>query len=215
MTSEPYNPDDLEFLISRDIDGDLSEEEKLLLSDALAGSDSLRNEADQLRSVSRLAGRWGSAAPNIDWESHEKLTCAMLSDDGTQDGALSQVLGKWGRHAGIDEDRFATDVMRKVRGDRRRWIYPVFRIGAPLAAAAAVVLTVSSLLWFDSSAPPVSVVQIARQSRVDRTAVTERALVSFSRESVTEKQIDAAPGVAFLTLGATSDTDSFSEAAPL
>ena len=61
----PYNPDDLEFLISRALDGDLSDEESNRLARALEGSESLRAKERRYRSLHDLIARWAAqATPN-------------------------------------------------------------------------------------------------------------------------------------------------------
>jgi len=53
MTADAYNPDDLAFLLSRGLDGDLSPDEQRRLGESLSQSESLRAEASKLEAVDR------------------------------------------------------------------------------------------------------------------------------------------------------------------
>ena len=57
MNNRPYNPDDLAFLISQGLDGDLSAEQRRRLDEALRASAELRREARGCRRRGRPVPR--------------------------------------------------------------------------------------------------------------------------------------------------------------
>ncbi len=145
MSEQSYNLDDPAFLISRSFDEPLSEEERRRLEKLLAESESLRSEADQLRAVDRLIMRWGGRPVELDWEPHAALVEASLDDVGDEPGLrkVDDLLERWGRQGEeVDPQRFAKAVMARIEASRPRSTGRslIFRIGAPVAAAAAVAL---------------------------------------------------------------------------
>ena len=88
--SRPHNPEDLEFLISRALDADLSEDEARRLAQALEGSESLRIEEGRYRSLHDLLGRWASrTAPDASDDSAanvlNRTTLQPIHEDGEAD----------------------------------------------------------------------------------------------------------------------------------
>jgi anti-sigma factor RsiW len=156
MSEQPYQPDDPAFLASRALDGDLSEPERQRLEEALATSKELRAEVEQLRKVDQLVKRWGGADVELDWATYGKLVRARAESDADEGdlGRVDQLIERWGRErVEFDEAAFTGAVMARVRSEERR---PprrslIFRIGAPLAAAAAVAIAAGA--WFWASGP--------------------------------------------------------------
>lgn len=147
MNEQPINPDDPAFLLSRRLDGDLTDDERRRLDNSLRSSESLRADAESMRRMTDLLGRWADAPVELDWEAHAALINARCrSDDASQDQPeLDGILRRWSRGGvAVDEDQFTSGVMQRVgRGTSgiearsiHRWI---FRIAAPLAAAAVLV----------------------------------------------------------------------------
>ena len=67
MMAEPiYNPSDPELLLSRSLDGDLSEDEGRRLDEVLSASTSLRDSAKALAAVNDLLRRWAVETPLVD-----------------------------------------------------------------------------------------------------------------------------------------------------
>lgn len=142
----PYNPDDLEFLISRALDGDLSDEESRRLSRALEASEALRVEEGQYRSLHDLVTRWASrAAPDA-----EEFTAAVLGRTTLQpvessrgdaaDGLDTLLSGYGGREPKVDWDRFSSEVAARIATGRPAALNVgrVMRWTGGLAAAAAI-----------------------------------------------------------------------------
>jgi len=143
----PYNPDDLEFLISRALDGDLSDEESRRLARALEGSESLRAEADRYKSLQELLTRWASrAAPDAGDEfaatvlERTTLRPVEASKSDAADG-LDALLSRFGEgEPRVDWDRFSSEVAARIATGRRSTFTPgrILRWTGGLAAAAAI-----------------------------------------------------------------------------
>ncbi len=142
----PYNPGDLEFLISRALDGDLSDEESHRLARALEASDALRVEEKRYRSLHDLVTRWASrAAPDA-----EEFTAAVLERTTLQpvessrgdaaDGLDALLSGYGGREPKVDWDRFSSEVAARIATGRPAAfnVGRVMRWTGGLAAAAAI-----------------------------------------------------------------------------
>ena len=174
MSEVPYNPDDPIFLLSRSLDEELSGAEREKLDRALASSGALRAEADRLRRLNELIQRWGERPVQVDWVNHAAHTKARLIDDGQAEKLekVDQLLGRWASQTvSIDEEAFTAAVMASVRAERKTpsWHSVVFRLGVPLAAAAAVVFAVVGTSWFtpESSAKPTIVLGHSFADNVD------------------------------------------------
>ena len=151
MSLDEYNPNDPAFLISRDVDGDLSSDEHAKLEELLAGSETLRSEKRALHAAARLVDRWGERVADIDLNSHAKLAHAIVTGE-SDDPALGQadeLLARWARRSvDVDTEAFTARVLselRPVRRSARPW-RTIFRIAIPTAAAAAVMFAASG--WF-------------------------------------------------------------------
>ena len=224
MTTDDYNPTDPEFLVSREIDGDLSEDERRRLGEALAGSESLRAERDRLRTLDALVSKWAKRQANLDWETHGKLVGADLTGE-TDDGKLKKVdrlLDEWSRRTEtVDSDAFATAVLARIAPQRKRPMLRrmIFRVGVPAAAAALLAVAVTVRFWFAASREPVTTVTI-RQPAYVQTAMDDGAapivVVSFARTATGASGVaQESPGISYMTLGAEPLVRSWDYSAPL
>jgi hypothetical protein len=147
MTESSPNPDDPEFLLSRSLDEDLSDEERRRLEKELAASDSLQeaqrhyarlNELLRLFAVEKLEVDWDAFAANVEQAS-------VSVERKTSQNALDELLARWARgELDVNWERFTAEVMGRIeqKPSAVPWHRMIFRIGGPLAAAAAIVLAV-------------------------------------------------------------------------
>ena len=224
MTTDDYNPTDPEFVVSREIDGDLSEDERRRLDEALAGSASLRAQRDKLRALDALVSKWAKRHADLDWETHGRLVGADLTGE-TDDGKLKEVdrlLDGWSRRTeSVDSDAFATAVMARIAPQRKRPMLRrmIFRLGVPVAAAALLAVGVTARFWFAASLEPVTRVTI-RQPVYMQTATDSGAapivVVSFARTATgASGAAQGSPGISYMTLGAEPLVGSWDYSAPL
>lgn len=157
MTDADFNPDDAGLLASRDLDGDLSGDERRRLGDALDASESLRADADAMRRVNELVHRWAAAPAELDWDAYAALIDARCraGRDAQDRPELDGLLKRWARSdVAHDDEQFTTDVMRRVgagtvparKEKRNPWIY---RLGVPLAAAAVLAFALIGGSWMN------------------------------------------------------------------
>jgi len=222
MTADAYNPDDLAFLISRRLDGDLSPTEQRRLDEALSRSESLRAEASKFDAVGQLIERWGKTPVEVDWKHHAALTSASAgSADDERLGKVDDLLLRWrNRSVGVEAIDLTASVLAKVRSQRRR-ANPyrlVLRLGVPLAAAAAIALAFTATTWFSPARNPICRVAIGPSSwsaaGVEQ-GVESRVVVAFAQsgEAATTLQIPAAIG--FATIGVEPLGSAGEESSPL
>lgn len=216
MTSSDYNPNDLEFLLSRNVDGELTPEEQRHLRELLANSSELRSQDAELQSVAGLVSRWGEAPPDVDWAIHAKLVQANLTEPaGAADQRLDALLRGWAvEQPAVNEDALLAGVMGQIRVRRRtRALYPLLRIAGPLAAAAVLALSVSTIFWTAPAITPTVVVELGHSSLVSVSQSESTAVVSFARDSGKVQTSVETSSIAFLTLGSSPAVSN--EAAPL
>lgn len=225
MSEAPYNPNDPAFLLSRSLDEELSDEEQQRLDKALASSESLRSEAMQLRAVDRLVTSWGTRPAGLDFEHHAALVVAQAVD-GEDIKALrkvDQLIKHWGSRGVLhDEERFTAAVVDKVAREFRRTTRRglVLRLGAPLAAAAAIVFAVTSGVWWPSYPKTLCIVELGPSAtalalHTDADGVPG-VIVSFGRASIGE--VAGSPvqrGISFGTVGSTPPAALPGESPPL
>jgi len=214
MIEETYNPNDPLFLASKSLDGDLGEDERRLLNEAMRTSPALREEAKRLQTVDDLVKQWGRKGVEIDWKHHAGLVPASLQADADVEELkkVDALIAAWGRRKPVlDEKSFVNGVLLRIAPSRPK-AFPLqwaWRIGAPLAAAAAIALAVTASLWFTPAPAAVVVVRIG-------PAGEERAVVSFAR-TANEKHADAmdAPEIGYMDLGSSPLPQAWDEPAPL
>lgn len=222
MTSDAYNPDDLAFLISRGLDGDLSPAERRRLDEALSQSESLRAEASKFEAIGQLVERWGETPVEVDWQHHAALTsaCAGSADDERL-GKVDDLLRRWrNRNAGTEGIDLTTSVLARISSERRR-AAPyrfVYRLGIPLAAAAAIALAVTATMWFTPARDPICRVAIGPSSwspaGVER-GVQSRAVVSFAQSGEAAGTIQKPSAIGFATIGVEPLGPAGEESSPL
>jgi hypothetical protein len=167
----------------------LSDEERKRLEALLAKSEELRAEADEFRALDRLIKRWGAQPVELDWEPHGAVVDARIdAEDEEEDlGRIDEWLQRWGdRGFEIDEERFTAGVMARIGASRRSPMRSlIFRIGTPLAAAAAIAVALTATFWSPRPSDPMCDVVIGPKvgTTGDSTEVTAPAavVVSFRR----------------------------------
>lgn len=222
MTADAYNPDDLAFLLSRGLDGDLSPEERRRLGESLSQSESLQAEASKLETVDRLIQRWGHKPIDVDWKHHAALTsaCAGSADDQRL-SKVDDLLRRWrNRNVGIEAIDLTAGVLAKIRSERRR-ARPyrlVLRLGVPLAAAAAIALAVAGTTWFLPARDPICRVAIGPSSWSAAAAergVESRVVVSFAQSGEVAGTFQKPPAIGFSTIGVEPQGSAGEESSPL
>jgi len=198
MTDAPINSNDPLFAFSRGLDGDLTDAERAVLSARLAASAELCEEADAIRALDGLLKRWANEPIEMDWHSHAGHTVERLGEprdaEAPSDDAqlLHSLLCRWNQPPAelFEEDRFAADVMARIETETptsstggRYW-----RIGFPLAAAAAILLAMLPMLRMARIHDPIQIVVFAREEVSDGTAgsagvdlTDRRVVVAFAQ----------------------------------
>lgn len=222
MTADAYNPDELAFLISRGLDGDLSPAERRRLEEALSRSAALRSEASKFEAVDRLIQRWGQKRFEVDWIHHAALTsaCAESVDDKGL-GRVDDLLRQWrDRSVGIEGIDLTANVLSKIHSERRR-ATPyrfVLRLGVPLAAAAAIALAVTVTTWFAPARDPICRVAIGPSSwsaTVTERGVESRVVVAFAPSDETAGTLQTPAAIGFSTIGVEPVGSAGEESSPL
>ncbi|MGB2985545.1 MAG: hypothetical protein WBE26_06650 [Phycisphaerae bacterium] len=210
MNETPYNPDDPAFLASRSLDEDLPECERRRLDEASASSESLRSEAQQLRAVDHLVKRWGAQPVELDWDHHAALirVQAVSEDDAEELRKVDHLLQRWrSLTVPLDEGRFTAAVMASVESHRARASRYglIFRLGAPLAAAAAIAFALTTGMWFTS--PQKQVCRVVLGPSLSTVGLSQgvsgasKAVVLFGRDPV-DPTPDVGTGISFGSVGA-------------
>lgn len=206
MSGDAYNPNDLAFLLSRGLDGDLSAEERCRLDDVLSQSESLRSEAAKFESLGRLIDRWAKKPVEVDWKHLAALTAASAgSAEDKRLGKVDDLLLRWrNQNVGIEALDLTGSVLARIHSERRG-VNPyrlVWRLGVPLAAAAAIVLAVTATTWFAPARNPICEVAIgpSRNAAVAERRMESRVVVSFVQSS-DAAAIYTPPAIGFGTIG--------------
>ncbi len=218
MTDDQYNPDDLAFLVSRSMDDDLSPAERLRLADALSLSESLRAEVSKLKAVQRLVGQWGQESFDVDWKHHAALISASAASSEDESlGKVDSLLSRWANRSEVDAIDLTAGVLSRIHSERRgvNWHGTMWRLGVPLAAAAAIALAVTATTWFPSRVP-VCLVTFGPSSEAAITSesVMESQVVSFARSDEPTTPFATMPVIGFATIGVEA-APSGEESAPL
>lgn len=222
MTADAYNPDDVAFLISRRLDGDLSAAERRRLDEALSQSESLRAEASQFEAVDRLVRQWGREPVELDWMLHAELTsaCARSADDERL-GKVDDLLRQWrNRSVGVETIDLTDKVLAEIQAERRRatpYRY-LLRLGMPLAAAAAIALAVTVSTWFGPAQDPicrVAIGPISWSATVTEREVESRVVVSFAQSDVVATTLSKPAAIGFATIGVEPAELGGEESSPL
>lgn len=223
MTSrdhDDYDPNDPAFLISRRIDGDLTEHERNLLGDMLANSEALRDDAERLTAVHELIRRWAVATTQPDSDRLHDAVIARVADTDNL-GPVDRVIRRWAlAEPNVDLRAFRAGVMARIKstvpGRARSRI--LLRLGLPLAAAAAIVMAVTAHVWTLPGRGPTSRVVIGPRWVVAEAAAVSR--VSFNRAAPPSRAGGRpAPMMSYVSIGSASastptDTARVSAGAP-
>ncbi len=224
MGDATYNPDDPAFLLSRSLDEELTEDEQRRLDEAMASSPPARQEAEKLRALDRLIRRWGAEKVALDWENQRHLIVAEASseDDAEGLGKVDALIERWGAEVvPFDEDRFTASVMKQVASEPgRKWRGLILRLGAPLAAAAAIALVVTIGIDRPASRNPISVIEFGSRLAMADPRTTPigapTAIVSFGRLPVEVGEVHADEAVmGFGAVGSTAMMTLPGESPPL
>lgn len=209
MSDAPYNPSEPLFLLSRSVDERLTEDEQRRLNEALNASAALRQEAEAMRKVAGLIGRWSKEPVELDWRHHAALIASRTdADDEDELGRMDALLQRWGaRMPAYDADTLTARVMAGIqsRAPRRTRSSLIFRLAAPLSAAAAIALVVTGLRWFQADVRSVAIIQYGMPVRAARTGESDaNVTISFRRTPPSADAVAvAAPGFSFISVGAT------------
>ena len=223
MTDVPHNPNDPAFLLSKRLDEPLTEAEQQRLDAWLAEDPAGRSLADQFRRVHDLLGQRGTLPADFDWDMQAQRICARIHAEVPDDAVerdlagVDRLIEQWAQpQPEMDWDRFAGRVMQRLSPHKRpkspvRWI---IRIGAPLAAAAAVlVLTLTARVHMRPVAEVAYRVGYAHTVRTesDAMAIKPEVSVVFKRSGTRTESY----GVSYMSVGATPPAPQFVEALPL
>lgn len=211
MSEQEYNENDPLFLLSRSLDQELSAQKRQSLDEALASSGSLRDEAAKLRGVDRLVRRWGSLEVDANLDGFAEAVGGAPEPEGL--AGVDELVARWGsRSVESGSEALVARVMARIaptphlaaRGPvaaRRplHWQRVIFRVGAPLAAAAALALAFVTY----SRVPPSSHRQVEVAWGPPLAAVSQRVCdVSFRRVPAGQQGPSIASGVSFVIAGA-------------
>ncbi len=160
MTDRPHNSNDPEFLLSRAIDESLAEPDQSRIAELMAGSAELRQADDGLRAVDALVKRWGDKKAAYDEAAFVDRVSETISGefDAEDLEEVDELIARWAAHGPeVDWEKFEAGVTGRIKpaGSVRSLRRVIFRIGAPLAAAAAIVMAVSIGLNRPASPEPV------------------------------------------------------------
>ena len=167
------------------MDGDLSDAERAQLEQLLSANESLRREAAELQKVGGWVFACRQSQPQIDWKSHAKLAQAAIDAESDLAG-VDHLLSRWGGQVPLyDERALVKGVMARIaparQAARARWRY-VARLGAPLAAAAAIVVALTAN-WQEPVMPKAVPITEVRVGPV-ATNSTDDLVVSFAQALV-------------------------------
>ncbi len=201
MNETPYNADDPAFLLSRSLDEELSDEELRRLESAMASSGALRLEAENLRALDELVKRWAARKPEVDFDCHAVLTVARAGEkcDDDELRKVDRLIERWGSQGvSIEAQPFTAAVMERVtcgpgHKPRRRLI---FKIAAPLAAAAALAFAITASMWQAAGPQGICNVRFGPATPV----VASSPVVLFGRAAV-DSTIEPTTGISLGTVG--------------
>lgn len=151
MTEPIIHPDDPLFLVSRRLDGDLSDTESRSLAERLVASAELADAAKRMESLDQAIRRATPGLPALDWTHELELTLGRIADDvsNSEDQQIDTALERWAHATSVKDVDLAPHVITKLAGaakqsPRRRLVLPW---AVPLAAAAAIAMIVMGP-WF-------------------------------------------------------------------
>lgn len=207
MNIDPLNNFDAHdplFLLSRQLDDDLTEAEALALEAALAASPELRAEASRLAAAQGAVDEWAAEVPDFDATALTQFVMGAVQDEAADQefASVDAVLRRWARPVEFNERAFTTSVMRKLAAETsRQRMRLVYRIAAPLAMAAAVAIAVTGSFWLaPTPVIQVSIGPLAAGSQGATHLPAATSVVTFGREAAPERVASAE--VRMISLGA-------------
>lgn len=205
MKDPAFNPDDLLFRLSQALDGELSESDRRELERSIEQDPHLRDDARKLSDLHKLLARWSAANPDVDWDAFAKSVerLAVTESEAEKLDRVDELLANWADTTPqLDWDEFTHDVMAELQpASRASTLYRnLLRIGMPLAAAAAIAIAFWGPFGNGGGSGPINqvalqtelspVVQVRIGAPIETRPVAiasaSRAVVSFSREPLTE-----------------------------
>ncbi len=224
MRSEEINPNDPMFLVSRNLDGELTGAEQSRLAKLLSESPEMRREAEKYCELNEALKSFGCSMPDVDFGDFSDRVRQSLgsSEDDAQLVEVDQAIQSWASKPVVfDEERFTAGVLEQIgesRSSTSRSRSILFRIGMPFAAAAAV-----ALVWiggFRNEHQPrrVADVQIGGIERV-ATHISHgntrlASVVSFDRTPVETDRSTRSGGISLSFVGSLRAELTSSEVAP-
>lgn len=206
MAESKYNPNDPEFLASCGIDEPLSDDEREQLTAAMRKSNQLSRFQSQIAAVNRLIEHCSEERIELDWEAHLKLIEGRIAEgDEACLGVVDELVCAWASDVPqVEPGSFTRDVLERIRTDRgvHLWRRQIFRIGAPLAAAAIIALAVGLWVWQPFTRQPIARVVYQMPARESsRSAAAHRAVVQFVRSAPKDFSNARPPTVSILAMG--------------
>lgn len=217
MLSNEYNANDPLFLVSRNLDGDLNEEERARLAGMLAESPQLAAEAAGMAAVANAVARRREGVAQVDWPAHRDLIQAGIADEEDELQPVDRLLAAISRAKPVyDEEALIASVLGGIEpAAKRRTRWGVLaRLGAPLAAAAAIVLAVTSTFEpavVPTSIKPITIVQIGPQGESGAGGGESVSVVSFVRSTAVTPAADFVNSVGYMTVGAMPAAQTWEE----
>ena len=226
MKEEFIRHDDPYFLLSRSIDERLTEKEQRQLSDALIRDPKLREEKEKIQKIDEFVRATGREPVNIDWQAHAALIQDRIATSEESLTPLDGLLERVREETGFVEHVELTEgVLRRIRQELTPARSPIriFRLVAPLAAAAAIVVMVyfgvqpraaDRLISRVVDIGPVGVVSHETSMSPEFRSPAKRvALVMFDRTPVRPVESDnRVIGISFLSAG--GSLEEFAESGP-
>ncbi|MBX3395109.1 MAG: hypothetical protein KF841_07040 [Phycisphaerae bacterium] len=201
----------LEFLIARATDGDLTGEEREIISKAVANDTDLADEIRRYERVNAVIANWRTVPHDMDWAGFRRSVSDAVTDDAmaTVDETIRGVVGSM---PPVDWDAFRSRVSSAVRAEAvqtgraapyRMQAFRHARWLAPLAAAAAIAIAV-----FRGGFDPQGVVPtgVDREPSLlvvslDVPESTGKIAVMFDESPAPEMVAEIGPSSAFVSTG--------------
>lgn len=154
MTEPTIHPDDPLFLVSRQLDGDLSEAELKALVVRVSASPELTDAARRMQAVDEAVRRSMPGLPALDWAREAEMVLGRIADAfaNPEDHRIDAALDGWSRATSVEDADLAGRVLSKVTAAKAKPRRLVLPWAVPLAAAAAIAMIVMGP-WFGGEAP--------------------------------------------------------------
>ncbi len=232
MSDDLYNPTDPLFLLSRSLDEPLTDEDRLRLNEFMQSGAASRVDAQRFLSLNRLLRDWKSQNSILfDRELPDRVLAAIRANPMVEnrDDSLEDLLSQWRKESpAIDWVRFQSDVMCEIRREERfsKSRRLVFRMGVPLAAAAAIAF--AFLIPRQTSIVPRESIRAEIRTQVTlarpvnpnglpfQPEASSRVTVSYGRLSVGPERVELSRTmISSAWAGADGETDAAEELPPL